>query len=104
MVLMMGPNINFKGVIWQIIPKLFLYPFYLEYWKTTEFWNSIDPDEAERMDDLRLYAFSNSISVTSGQWWGGGGGGGDNEKLCVMEPGLWLKRSRSQAELKPRTA
>ena len=24
---MLGLNIHFKGVLWEIIPKLFLYPF-----------------------------------------------------------------------------
>ena len=43
------------------------------------------------LDDLRLYAFFNSISVISGRCVG------DNERLCAMESRLRLKISLPQA-------
>ena len=45
------------------------------------------------MDDLRLYVFFNSITVTSGRR------ADDNERLCAMEPRLRLKRPLPQAGL-----
>ena len=50
------------------------------------------------MDDSQFYLLFNSISVISGQW------GNDNERLCLMEPSLGLKRSLPQVELKLGTA
>ena len=38
------------------------------------------------MDDLQFYILFNSISVISGQCLD------DNERLCAMELGLWLRR------------
>ena len=50
------------------------------------------------MDDLQFFILFNSIAVISGPWMG------DNNRLCVVEPRLRLKRSPSQAGLEPRTA
>ena len=38
------------------------------------------------MDDLQFYVLFNSISVILGQWLD------DNERLCAVEPHLWLER------------
>ena len=38
------------------------------------------------MDDLQFYILFNSISGTSGKW------ADNNERLCAMEPHLWLRR------------
>ena len=38
------------------------------------------------MDDLRFYVLFNSISVISGRWAVG------NERLCAVDPSLWLIR------------
>ena len=50
------------------------------------------------MTDLRFYVLFNSISVISERWLG------DNERLCIMEPHLRLKRFPPQSGLQPGTA
>ena len=40
----------------------------------------------KRIEDLQFYVLFSSISVTSGHW------ADDNERLCAMEPCLWLRR------------
>ena len=50
------------------------------------------------MEDLQFYVLFNSISVISGQRVG------DNERLCTVEPLLWLKRFMSHVGLQPGTA
>ena len=50
-----------------------------------------------QIDDLQFYVLLNSISVISGGWLG------DNERICVLEPRLRLKRS-PLAGLEPGTA
>ena len=47
------------------------------------------------MDDLRFYILFNNISAISGRWLGG------NERLCAVDPCLWLKRLQPQAGLEP---
>ena len=51
-----------------------------------------------QMDDFRFYVLLNSISAISVRW------SNENEKLCTMDPRLWLKRSLPQAGLEPTTA
>ena len=47
------------------------------------------------MDDLGFYILFNSISVISGRW------DDDNERLCAMEPRLWLGRFRLERGSNP---
>ena len=49
------------------------------------------------MDDLQFYILFNSVSDISERWLG------VEEKLCAVEPCLWLKRFLPQAGLKPGT-
>ena len=51
-----------------------------------------------RKNEWQLYVLFNSSSVISRRW------AGDNERLCATEPSLGLKRSLTQAGLKPGTA
>ena len=48
------------------------------------------------MDDLQLYVLFNSFSVISGRWVD------DNERLCAVEPRLWLGRVCHDWGLNPR--
>ena len=50
-------------------------------------WLSKLSDEYQKIADLQFYVLFNSMSVISGQW------ADDNERLCVMEPYLWLRRT-----------
>ena len=50
------------------------------------------------MNDLQFYVLFNSISVISGPWLH------DNERLCAMEPRLWLERFLLQVGLESGTA
>ena len=50
--------------------------------------NAASAQNNEWMDDLRFYVLFNSNSVISGRW------AGDNERLCAIEPRLWLRRFR----------
>ena len=51
---------------------------------TASYWIS----QSAMMVHLRFYVLFNSISIISG-WWVD-----DNERLCAMEPHLWLRRFR----------